>query len=413
MSDASSTSADDALRLAWHDFCDELKRSGDHLFHDKVTASPDERAEAFRYLAQSTALGFLFHVENQMPEHPYLLQYFTPDRKQAGDNADSLILGAFIDGSETYRITGDRGTAAWFAVTALRPTRDGEPRHPMGAPYNYVLDAAPLLPPDIDVVGDGTVEIVLSPDEHDGNWIRTTPETRHVRIRQFFGDWVRERPAQLRIDLVGDPVGPPPLLTPDAWTRHLGEVTDFVRASATFWPELVTADPPNVMTARPNIGMSPGESWNGKVDANPGGLNASCHWRLEPHEALVVEWAPTPAHFWFVELDNVWAATMDYRWRLSNLNATQAVYEDDGSVRMVLAHADPGVPNWLDLSGWSEGMLNMRMLLCTEVPDFSSRVVPIVELPSDLPADAKRIDDDGRREQLLQRRAGVLARFGT
>jgi hypothetical protein len=412
VSGRSQTDADDALRRAWHGFCDELKQSGDELFHEKVSGSRDERAEAFRYLAQSVALGFLFHVENQMPRHPYLLQYFTPDRKQAGDNADSLILGAFIDGSETYRISGERGSATWFAVTALRPTRDGEPRHPMGAPYNLVLDARPLLLPDLEVADDGTVEIILGPDEHDGNWIRTTPETAHVRIRQFFGDWTNERPARLQIERVGEPAAPPPLLTPETWVEHLQDVTSFVRASATFWPELVTADATNVMTPRPNIGMGPGESWSGKVDANPGGVNASCHWRLAQGEALVVEWTPTPAYFWIVELDNVWAATMDYRWRLSNLNATQAVYEDDGSVRMVLSHEDPGVPNWLDLSGWSEGMVNMRMLLCTEVPEFRSRVAPVGELSASLPSDAKRIDGDGRREQLRRRREGVLARFG-
>ena len=103
---------------------------------------------------------------------------------------------------------------------------------------------------------------------------------------------------------------------------------------------------------------------------------------------------------------------VDYRWRMANLNAKQAAYEPDGSVRMVLSHVDPGVPNWLDLSGWSEGFVNMRMLLSTEVPEFRTRLVKIADLAALLPADAVRTDDEGRRRQLRQRQAGVYARFG-
>jgi hypothetical protein len=404
------TDADDALRDGWHRFCDDLKRCGDDLFHDKVIASRDERAEAFRYLAQSLALGFEFHVENQMPDHPYLMRYFTPARKQAGDNADALILGAFIDGSHTYRIVGDRGSATWLAFTVLRMTHPDEPRHPMGAPYNYVLDAAPLLLPDLHVNWDGSFEVVLSPEPHPGNWIPTTPESKHVRIRQFFGDWELEQPATIRIERI-DVSDAPPLLTPERWLNQLAEVAAFTGASASFWPELAYQLPINTMNAYPNIGMSPGESWQGKVDANPGGVNASCHWRVARDEALVIEWRPTPAYFWLVELDTIWAATVDYRWRLSNLNASQAAYESDGSVRMVLSHIDPGVPNWLDLAGWSEGWINMRMLLCTEAPEFTTTLMRLDEFRDRLPAHANRIDEQGRRHQLERRKAGIDRRF--
>jgi hypothetical protein len=398
------------LRETWHQFCDDLKRCGDQLFHDKVLATRNERAEAFRYLAQALALGFEFHVENQMPDHPYLMPYFTPARKQAGDNADALILGAFIDGRNTYRVVGNRGSATWIAFTALRPTRPDEPRHPMGAPYNYVLDAAPLLLPDLEVNWDGSFEVILSPDPHPGNWIPTSPDVAHLRIRQFFGRWEQQEPASIRIERVGGS-GAPPLLTPERWIDSLREVSSFLEASTSFWPHFADGMPLNQVGVRPAVGMAPGQSWSGKVDANPGGINAGCKWRVAHDEALVVEWTPTPARFWLVELDNVWAATVDYRWRLSNLNAEQAAYEEDGSVRMILSHVDPGVPNWLDLSGWSEGALNIRMLLCTEAPTFATRLVKVPDLGSSLPVGARRLDEAGRREQLRLRKIGVDKRF--
>ena len=50
---------------------------------------------------------------------PELLHYFDPLRKQGGDNADALYVGAPVDGAHTYRISGQRGTARYFAVTVL------------------------------------------------------------------------------------------------------------------------------------------------------------------------------------------------------------------------------------------------------------------------------------------------------
>jgi hypothetical protein len=53
------------------------------------------------------------------------------------------------------------------------------------------------------------------------------------------------------------------------------------------------------------------------------------------------------------------------------------VFETDGSYRIVIAHRDPGVPNWLDTEGHTEGTIFWRLLLpegeaakprCTLVP---------------------------------------------
>ena len=38
---------------------------------------------------------------------------------------------------------------------------------------------------------DGSFEIIVSPDEHPGNWLRTVPDVSQITIRQFFGDWGR------------------------------------------------------------------------------------------------------------------------------------------------------------------------------------------------------------------------------
>jgi hypothetical protein len=63
------------------------------------------------------------------------------------------------------------------------------------------------------------------------------------------------------------------------------------------------------------------------------------------------------------------------------LNRSNTVLEPDGSFRMVLAHEDPGVPNWLDTEGRPSGQLFWRFFLpegAVETPQ--ARVVKLSEL---------------------------------
>ena len=49
--------------------------------------------------------------------------------------------------------------------------------------------------------------------------------------------------------------------------------------------------------------------------------------------------------------------------RQTSFNRKQMTIGDDGSFRMVLAHRDPGLPNWLDTMGRAGGTVFWRFLL--------------------------------------------------
>jgi hypothetical protein len=73
--------------------------------------------------------------------------------------------------------------------------------------------------------------------------------------------------------------------------------------------------------------------------------------------------------------------TYDYLNRRVSLNRRQTHIAPDGSFRMVLAHRDPGVPNWLDTEGRTQGRLFWRFLLPEEpLQPLCTRVVPVAEL---------------------------------
>ena len=47
--------------------------------------------------------------------------------------------------------------------------------------------------------------------------------------------------------------------------------------------------------------------------------------------------------------------SLDYRHHTIHVNKHTAHYESDGSVRVVVSHTDPGVPNWIETAGHQYG----------------------------------------------------------
>ena len=111
--------------------------------------------------------------------------------------------------------------------------------------------------------------------------------------------------------------------------------------------------------------------------ARSGRLLHFCYWQVQPDEALVIRVVPPRCAYWNFELGNYWMNSADYRYRLSSLNSEQAVVEDDGSVVIVVAHHDPGVPNWLDTAGHTVGLMPQRWVEADSSPTPSATLVHV------------------------------------
>jgi hypothetical protein len=90
---------------------------------------------------------------------------------------------------------------------------------------------------------------------------------------------------------------------------------------------------------------------------------------LADNEALVIEGRSPECALWNLCLWNPYLQTYDYRYENVTINGGQCVYESDGSWRIVVAHRDPGVPNWLSTAGHREGRLWFRWFLAESLPD--------------------------------------------
>jgi hypothetical protein len=135
---------------------------------------------------------------------------------------------------------------------------------------------------------------------------------------------------------------------------------------------------------------------------------------LPPQSALVVSLAAGDASLWDVQLYNrAWYEALDCASRMGSLNHAQAHVDADGGVRVVIAHEDPGVANWLDSQGRDEVLATVRWWRPPATPAVSSQVVPAHSLASVLPAGTAMVDEAGRREQIAKRTAHAAWRFRT
>ena len=87
--------------------------------------------------------------------------------------------------------------------------------------------------------------------------------------------------------------------------------------------------------------------------------------------------------------------------------------DSDGLVRVVLCARDPGVANWLDTAGHSNGAIILRCVRTKTAPTPTTRVVPFDDIASALPADTTRVTPEERASILAARRRAVRERFAT
>ena len=99
-------------------------------------------------------------------------------------------------------------------------------------------------------------------------------------------------------------------------------------------------------------------------------------YAIAPDEALVLRGRLPACRFANVMLWNRYLQSYDYMNRRISLNRRQMQFEPDGSYRIVIAHRDPGVPNWLDSEGRTTGQVYWRIMLpeaAVETPQGRAR----------------------------------------
>jgi hypothetical protein len=352
---------------AWQEFCALLEKAGEVVRREDLDTTPFDRAEGLRYLTRLLQAGLSSFVEATGPAHPVFRAL--PDAVKMGlDNPDNYYLSASIDARRDYRIRGRRGTIHYLSFAAQNQNFAARDRITGGAGH---LNAS-----EIALAADGSFEIVASQRESLGNWLRLAPDTKQILVRQTFLERARERPVEIAIEPIGEPA-PPPVVDPARLPGQLLGAAMYAIGCAQWFADWVIAFRDK---APVNAFHLPGPDDHRVVGGDPNVRLWLGLWRLAPGEALIVEATPPKCHYWNFQLGNIWAESLDHRFQRVHINSGQTVYRDDGSFQLVVAHEDPGVPNWITTAGHEHGTMGLRWVLAESHPEPRTRVVKLAEI---------------------------------
>ena len=381
--------ADRGLSGSWAYLLGKLERAANVVQSDPATRNGVDFASGLRHLLVLLTAG-VDEVLRFDPDPVLCVQRAsTNDLITWGmECPDCIYTRATLRRGESYRLFGNRGTARYVGLQ----TMDG------------IVSTANELVDELEVDADGNFEVVLSADEREGNWMRVAGDHPTLTVRHFFYDWDTEVASSLQIERLGDavqhtqdPVSPDVLVS-----RQLVALGDFVHDNLEFFLQFGAAPPAN--------GFLP------PIDRSAMGAAAENRpvigrWELGPDEALILEVEPPEGVYWSYSLGNPWWETIHYGRHQSSLNAHQAAVDSDGLVRVVLSERDPGIANWLDTAGHSNGAMILRCVRTTSAPTPTARLVSFDDIASALPADTTRLTSDERASVLDRRRRAVHERF--
>ncbi|MFH0757451.1 MAG: DUF1214 domain-containing protein [Bacteroidota bacterium] len=330
---------------AWTEFCDHLKAAGNVLLYPGAPRDPFQQAEGVRYLSRLTRAGLEAYLEYQDPMYPELRRMVHETVKMGADNPDNFYQNAQISGQYSYKIVGKRNTVDHISF------------HTQNGNYGTTGGLAPcgkIGNDELVVEPDGSFEITLSRERAGKNWLKMEEETSLLMVRQTFSDRFKEVPAELKvINTMADQK--PGALTTRQVDEGLKTASMFVGGASLLFARWANGFKKHVNQLPlfdPDISNAAG--------GDESIIYYHSYWKLEPDEALVIEVLPPACDAWNFQLDNYWMESLDYRYHNICINASNASYGPDGSVRVLVSHTDPGLPNWIETAHHPEGTMCWR-----------------------------------------------------
>lgn len=386
---------------AWRALCAAIERSADRVLGENTAArgTPRDRAEGFRYLTRFLAAGIVSCVAHDDPDYPVFGRMIDYTMPWGLDNPDCLYLYAPLRGGAEYVVTGHRGSANHLDIQV----NFGHFANGDIASWGTI---ASMDGSELRTDPDGAFALHIGGPERAGNWLASAENAEFLLVRQYFDDWARERPADLLIERAGAE-WPIPAPRTDQIAGRLDKLSRWLDRGGALWENMSRG----FLGVEPNtlVVHMPGPA--GERAGMRGQAYGIGHFRCAPDEAVIVELEPPPCRHWGVALANPYWEAIEYASRQSSINRAQARLDADGAFRAVIAHADPGVANWLDPGGHDEGTITARFVHAERAPAPRFRTVALDALAEALPRDTPRVSPAERDALLARRRRAVIRRF--
>ncbi len=359
---------------AWVAFCDSLKPLANHVTGPSSLGDLQIQTEGIRLLGRLVGLGLDRFVEHANAEHPSFFDLQTATQKYLGDNPDQTYRSAAIDGTGTYRIRGNARDAAGVEIGLYAGSFRSDDESPNGG--RRLVDS--LDETHLGIEDDGSFEILVRPASGDAsedadtarNVLTSAPDANALLIRTYFWDRTRRQEHEMATIERIDVTTPRPPVDPSSLIRGFIATTMFIDGSLTWWNDF------KEIQTTPNEIFEMTDDGTVQTPSQIRYLNGLVE--IETNQALILEFdTKDEPSYWSWVLQNVWGETPDWRDRPIVLNNRDVERDSSGRVQIVVAHSDPGQPNWMDMSGHPRLLLSLRWRGDSPLPKVTTRVVAI------------------------------------
>ena len=399
--------AEDTKEIAdkeWGSYTEPLVSMG-----GRVTArltdgqDPQLRRELYKSIFAQLASGYLALLYAD-PQYPDFWPIQTAAFNSFAPNPDNTYYATPINDDGVYKISGTRGTVkrVSFQISTgqFLPRGELDDQRFGHTLANYDLD-------DIHHKKDGTFEVILSPkrpDGYKGDWWQLFPKATNIFVRQVSYDWSHDIDARLSIERL-DRAAAKPRQSADELERNLKQMAVYTEAFMTASVEFVKA-------IRRDQGVNK-IAYRDISDASPMPTQKYAYggFDIDADEALIVEAdLPKQCRYWGIHLMDEFGFTMNWMNHQNSLNGFTTQIGKDHKVRIVISPQDPGVPNWLDTSGYKTGAIQARWENCTSWPEYTSALIKVADVRKYFPADTPMVTVQARDETVRLRRKAVQMR---
>jgi hypothetical protein len=382
-------SADDPFTdaSAWDKFCDSMKAAGHDLLGSTYPDDAADRAEGFVHLALLFQMATLWFVVGADPDYPRFVNL--NDTFELADNRFAAVRG-----DASYLIRGNVSTLFDLNLSLHEGWAFQGERGVWGDVGLSDLETGP----------GGSLEVVVSPEPCDGNWLPIPEAATLLQLREYYADWSTHSPGEFEIIRLGSEGHAPPRMTPDDLASRLARAA---RWAAEYTPgHMAMVD--YLRASTPNQMLAPGRQAGGNSNI----AYAFGRFELAPDESMVLEFERPSARLWGVHwLTIPWYENPDVANRITSVNSHDAHVDTDGLVRVVLGAEDGGAPNWLDTDGYTEGIVVARFVWgVDDGPELRTSTVPTAQVRDLLPIDSPAMNAEDRSRVQSMRRAHFARR---
>lgn len=331
-----------ASHQALLDFEEALATARRMVLNDARTEQ--EAAEGMRWLLRVIAMSVEVAADAN-PRMPHFQRMDTLVRKVGGDNPDAEYEFVAIDGQYDYKITGNVGSVRYLGLT-FNAGQGNTPRRQ----FAYLSDKTLNL----DEAGNFTLILSQEAPDIPGQWVQTPADASGILVRQYIAQREHEELPSFHIEVLGDVLPFRPVTDQEVADAIIG--TSYAFFSLTTLHHRVL---PELMEKTNFFIEATSENLGGAISGNDN-LYMIGSYQLADDEALLMRVQPPDTRYWNIALESRWHEIADYLHRPTSLTLDEVQYSEDGSVEFVVAHQDPGHPNWLDTSGHNFGFITLR-----------------------------------------------------